>query len=151
MNMQYSSDGLHLTEGEEGLRLVAYADPGTGGAPWTIGYGHTGGVQPGDTCTPAQAEAWLLDDIATAVAAVNRLVTVPLTQHEFDALVDFTFNAGEGNFASSTMLRMINAGDSAGAEGQFARWDMAGGAHLAGLAARRSAEAGEFETPDDVV
>jgi lysozyme len=71
-------------------------------------------------------------------------VTVPLTQHQFDALVDFTFNAGGGNFASSTMLRLLNARDYAGADAQFVRWDMAGGAHIAGLAHRRAAEAALF-------
>lgn len=149
MNMQYSLDGQHLTERMEGDRLTAYPDPSTLGKPWTIGYGHTNGVQAGDMCTQAQAEAWLLEDVQTAVAAVNRLVTVSLSQHQFDALVDFTFNAGEGNFANSTMLRLLNAGDFMGAELQFARWSFAGGAHMAGLAARRAAEATEFDTPDE--
>jgi len=142
MNMQYSSDGLHLTEGFESCRLVAYQDSK---GVWTIGWGHTRGVQEGDTCTQAQADAWLLEDVQEAVDAVNRLVTVALTQHQFDALVDFCFNAGQGNFASSTMLRMVNAGDEAGADQQFARWDMCGGVHLYGLARRRAGEAELFE------
>lgn len=142
MDMQYSSDGLRLTESFESCRLVAYQDSK---GVWTIGWGHTRGVREGDTCTQEQADAWLLEDVQSAVDAVNRLVTVPLTQPQFDALVDFTFNAGEGNFANSTMLRLLNAGDSAGADAQFARWDMCGGAHLAGLARRRAAEAGEFD------
>ena len=142
MRMQYSSDGLHLTEGFESCRLVAYQDSK---GVWTIGWGHTRGVEEGDTCTQAQADAWLLEDVQEAVDAVNRLVTVQLTQHQFDALVDFCFNAGQGNFASSTMLRMVNAGDEAGADLQFARWDMCGGVHLYGLARRRASEANEFE------
>lgn len=141
MNMQYSLGGQRLTQSFESCRLTAYPD--SKGVP-TIGWGHTRGVRLGDTCTQAQADAWLLEDIQEAVAAVNRLVSVALTQHQFDALVDFTFNAGEGNFASSTMLRKLNAGDSAGAEAEFSRWDMCGGAHLAGLARRRAAEAAMF-------
>jgi len=140
-SLSYSLDGQHLTQGFESCRLTAYPD--SKGVP-TIAWGHTAGVNLGDACTQAQADAWLLEDIQTAVDAVNRLVTVPLQQHQFDALVDFTFNAGQGNFASSTMLKMLNAGDFMGAELQFARWDMAGGAHIAGLARRRAAEAAEF-------
>jgi lysozyme len=141
MNMQYSRDGLRLTESFESCRLVAYRDSK---GVWTIGWGHTRGVKAGDTCTQAQADAWLLEDVQEAVTAVNRLVAVPLTQHQFDALVDFCFNAGQGNFASSTMLRKLNARDYAGADAEFARWDMCGGAHLAGLARRRAAEASLF-------
>lgn len=151
MNMQYSKDGLHLTESFESCRLAAYPDPKLGWKVPTIGWGHTLGVKQSDTCTQAQADAWLLEDIQEAVAAANRLVTVPLTQHQFDALVDFTFNAGQGNFASSTMLRKLNARDYAGADAEFARWDMSGGAHLAGLARRRAAEAALFDEPEDHV
>jgi lysozyme len=147
--VKYSRDGVHLTETGEGLRLEAYPDPGTGGAPWTIGYGRAHGVKPGDTCTQEQAEQWLTEDIVTAEAAVNRLVRANLTQHQFDALVDFTFNAGVGNFASSTLLKDLNAGYLQLAANEFKRWDMAGGAHLAGLAHRRAAETELFLMPDE--
>jgi lysozyme len=138
-NLQYT--GQALTEQFEGLALVAYQDSA---GYWTLGYGHTAGVTQGMTCTQAQAEAWLLEDIQWAATVVNNLVTVQLTQGEFDALVDFVFNVGSGNFASSTMLRMLNAGNFAGAAGQFARWDLAGGQVVAGLLRRRIAEEGEF-------
>ena len=141
MNMLYSKDGLHLTESFESCRLTAYPD--SKGVP-TIGWGHTRWVHLGDNCTQAQADAWLMEDVQHAVDAVNRLVKVPLTQGQFDACVDFTFNAGEGNFANSTLLRLLNSSDYAGADAEFARWDMSGGAHIAGLARRRAAEAGEF-------
>jgi lysozyme len=139
--MNYGKDGLALTEQFEGCRLVAYEDQV---GVWTIGYGHTKGVRAGMTCTQAQAEQWLLDDIAEAVAAVNHLVTVPLTQGEFDALVDFVFNLGSGNFASSTLLKKLNAHDIEGAAAEFERWDMAGGVHVAGLLRRRNAERALF-------
>ena len=143
--MEYSKNGAHLTESFEGLRLTAYADPGTGGAPWTIGYGHTGlDVHPGLTITQEQAEELLMQDIKKASAAVNAKVTGDITQEEFDALVDFVFNVGAGNFAASTLLKKVNSGDIHGAAAEFEKWDMAAGKHMAGLLRRRHAEAEEF-------
>ncbi len=139
--MEYSLDGLHLTESFESCRLMPYLDSK---GVLTNGWGNTHGVVPGQAITQAKADADLMANVQNAVNAVNRLVNVELTQHMFDALVDFTFNAGEGNFASSTMLRLLNAGDYDGAHDEFKRWDMCGGAHLAGLARRREAEAEEF-------
>ncbi len=140
-HMMYSGDGLKVTESFEGLRLEAYRD--TGGI-WTCGYGHTIGVGPSTVCTPELAQEWLIYDIAIAVKAVNRLVTVALTQGEFDALVDFTFNVGSGNLAKSTLLDLLNKGDYASAAKQFEQWDKCGGQVVAGLLRRRQAEEGEF-------
>jgi len=143
--MNYSKNGLHLTEQFEGCKLTAYPDPGTGGAPWTIGYGHTGPeVHPGLTITQEQAEELLMQDVQKAAAAVNAKVTGDITQEEFDALVDFVFNVGAGNFTASTLLKKVNAGDIHGAAAEFEKWDMAGGKHMAGLLRRRQAEASEF-------
>jgi lysozyme len=139
--LTYSREGLHLTEQFEGCRLQAYQDIK---GVWTIGYGHTRGVYLGQTITQAQAEAFLLEDVQVAVAAVNCLVTVQLTQHEFDALVDFVFNIGETAFATSTLLRRLNVRNFAAAAGEFERWDMCGGQHVAGLLRRRLAEKAEF-------
>ena len=144
-NKQYSKNGLHLTEQFEGCKLNAYPDPGTGGAPWTIGYGHTGpDVHPGLTITQEQAEELLMQDTQKAAAAVNAKVTGDITQEEFDALVDFVFNCGAGNFAASTLLKKVNAGDIHGAAAEFEKWDMAAGKQMAGLLRRRHAEAEEF-------
>ena len=140
--MNYSDAGLDLTEESEGCRLIAYQDSV---GVWSIGYGHTRGVVAGMTCTQAQAEAWLREDILSAIADVNRLVKVPLTQGEFDALVDFDFNLGGGALRGSTLLRLLNGGDHAGAAEQFERWDRAGGHVLAGLLRRRLAEEAEFK------
>lgn len=141
--MRYSQTGLRMSEGFEGDRLKAYQDSR---GVWTIGYGHTGGiVQEGLTCTQAQAEVWLRTDVAWAEAEVNRLVRVPLTQGEFDALVDFVFNCGAGNFDHSTLLRLLNGGvDHATIAAEFQKWDHAGGVELPGLLRRRQAEAVEF-------
>jgi len=146
-NLSYSDQGLALTEQFEGLQLTAYQDPV---GVWTIGYGHTGpDVVPGLTITQEQASDLLLQDVSGAVAAVNRLVTIPLTQNQFDALVDFTFNVGQGNLASSTLLRELNAGNTAGAAAQFLVWVYAKGVELPGLVTRRQAEAALFQTASD--
>jgi lysozyme len=141
--MEYSKNGLALTESFEGCKLTAYQDVR---GMWTIGYGHTGPeVCAGLVWTQAQAEAALLADVQNAVTHVNSLVRVALTQPEFDALVDFTFNAGGGAFANSTMLKLLNAGNYQGAAAQFDRWDMAGGQVVAGLLRRRQSETQEFQ------
>ena len=140
-NYKYSKDGLHLTEGFEGVRLTAYPDPATGGDPWTIGYGHTGPeVHSGMTITQEQAENYLAEDVKKAEADVNARLNVEVTQNEFDALVDFAFNCGCGNLNNSTLLKKLNAGDFEGAAQEFLKWDMAAGHHMAGLLRRRQAE-----------
>lgn len=138
--------GAALTERFEGCSLTAYLDVK---GVWTIGYGHTGGVQPDQTCTQEEADAWLQIDIQGAVRAVQTLVKVSLTQDEFNALVDFVFNVGSGNFAASTMLARLNLGDYAGAAAQFERWDLAGGNVIQGLLNRRIAEENEFDGQPD--
>ena len=141
--------GLALLKEFEGCKLTAYPDPATGGDPWTIGYGSTGPhVKRGVTITQAEAERLLLADLDRFEQAVTRYVTVPLTQNQFDALVSFTYNCGQGSLQTSTLLRKLNAGDYAGAQGQFARWNRAGGKEMAGLTRRRAAEAELFGTPD---
>lgn len=147
--MNYSDEALNaLTKASEGCPPKIYLDPV--GIP-TGGYGHTKGLTKdmvGQPVSAAQADAWLREDLQSAVAAVNKLVKVPLTQHQFDALVDFTFNVGTGNFQSSTLLKMINAGDMDAADDQFARWVFAKGQKLPGLVKRRELETIWFSTPD---
>jgi lysozyme len=141
-NFTYSKTGLALTERFESCRLAAYQDLK---GVWTIGYGHAGAnVHSGMVVTQAQAEAYLRADIKTASEAINKLVTVAITQDEFDALVDFTFNVGIGALTSSTLLCDLNAGDIAGAAGRFEEWDHAGGQVVAGLLRRRLAEEALF-------
>jgi lysozyme len=138
----YSDNGLALTKSFEGLHLRAYRDCA---GIWTIGYGHTGpGVFAGETVSGLEAEELLRADLAEAVACVNRAVQTPISQGQFDAMVDFCFNAGRGNFAQSTLLRKVNSGDFAGAVAQFALWVHAGGEVVSGLVRRRKAEADVF-------
>jgi lysozyme len=96
------------------------------------------------TCTQQQAEQWLMQDVQAAASAVSRLVTVPMTQGEFDALVDFVFNLGAGSLQHSTLLRLLDAGDYHGAALEIVKWDRAGGKEVAGLLRRRQAEQVEF-------
>lgn len=141
--MEYSKNGLHLTEQFEGCRLKAYQDVK---GVWTIGYGHTFGVTPGMEINQSEADEFLQSDLRNAISCVNRLVTVTLSQQEFDALVDFTFNLGCGLFGDSTLLKNLNAGDYQGAAQEFDRWDFAAGKQVQGLLLRRQRETTEFES-----
>lgn len=141
-NYDYSEQGMALTKSMEGLRLEAYQDVA---GVWTIGYGHTGPeVCAGQSVTQEEAERLLREDLAQAIGSVRSAVETELSQGQFDALVDFCFNAGRGNFLQSTLLRKVNAGDFAAAAEQFALWVHAGGKIVAGLVRRRRAEAALF-------
>lgn len=135
--MRTSQRGLSLIKLFEGLRLQAYQDSV---GVWTIGYGATRGVKPGMTITKEQAERMLLNDVQRFEPEVERLITAPLSQNQWDALVCFTYNLGAANLESSTLRRLLNAGDYAGAAEQFPRWNKAGGKVLPGLVRRRAAE-----------
>lgn len=118
---------------------------------WTIGYGHTLGVKEGDTCTMAQALAWLSEDVARVCAGLKAAVRVPVNQNQADALYSITFNAGygrhdgvKGDIADSTLLVKLNAGDYKGCAAEFARWNKQDGRVLAGLTTRRGVEAAHF-------
>ena len=139
---EYSSTGFALTRSFEGLRLEAYQDSA---GVWTIGFGHAGHeVRAGQHISEAEAEALLRADLGTSMKCVRQAVKVSLTQHQFDALVDFCFNAGRGNFLGSTLLHDVNRGDFASAVAEFGLWVHAGGRVIAGLARRRAAEAALF-------
>ena len=144
--MKTSQSGISLIKGFEGERINAYDD---GVGVWTIGCGtikYPNGVRvkKGDTCTEAQAESYLKNDLVKFENAINRLVKVPLNQNQFDALSSFTYNLGETNLSSSTLLKKLNAKDYAGAADQFPRWNKAGGKVMNGLTRRREAERNLF-------
>jgi lysozyme len=115
-----SKAGRDLIKRHEGLRLDAYVDPV---GVWTIGYGHTGpAARKGNTITKERADNLLTQDVREAEAAVTRLVKMPLSDGQFDALVSFVFNVGAAAFAQSTLLRELNAGRFAAVPGQLRRW-----------------------------
>ena len=144
MNRHINDAGRQIVKEFESLRFRAYPDPGTGGAPWTIGYGHTRGVKQGDSCSMTQAERWLDADLSVAEQAIKKVVEVVLNDNQFSALVSFVFNVGADNFRRSTLLRMLNAGDFSGAADQLLRWNKAAGKVLPGLTRRRAAERSLF-------
>ncbi len=134
---------IKLIKDFEGVRLSAYPDPATGGAPWTIGVGHTGPeVRKGLVWTMAQVDAALASDLVRFTLGVRALIVkATTTQHQFDALVSFAFNCGLANLRSSTLLKKHNAGDHAGAAVEFGKWNKANKKVMVGLTRRRSAEA----------
>ena len=139
---QIGKAGLDLIKSFEGLKLRAYLCPAK---VWTIGFGSTGPhVTPGKVITEAQADELLQDDLDRFEKAVTRLVTVPLTQHQYDALVSFAFNVGISALERSTLLKRVNAKLFDQAKAEFAKWNRAGGRPLAGLTRRRAAEAALF-------
>lgn len=140
--MNISQKGIDLIKKFEGCRLTAYRCPAN---ILTIGYGHTGSdVVTGQKITQEQAEKLLKSDLLVHCNNVSRMVKVPLTQNQFDALVSFEFNVGYGNFASSTMLKLLNQKKYREAAAQFDRWVYANRKVLAGLVKRRAAEKALF-------
>lgn len=144
--MTYSEKLVNAIKAEEGFTAVAHHLDGDRPNVVTGGYGETDVVL-GQTFTEAQADARLRSRLNAFAAEVSRLVRVPLTQGQFDALTDFVYNEGPGNLAKSTLLVRLNCGDYQGADAEFARWNLAGGKVLAGLSHRRAIEAAWFETP----
>ena len=137
--MKTSVRGIEFIKEREGFRAEAYLCPS--GVP-TIGYGHTAGVVEGQTCTEAQAEEWLREDLAGAERAVTECAGEGLSQRRFDALVSFTFNVGAAALRRSTLLRKVKADPSdPSIRDEFGRWVYSGGRVLPGLVARRRAEA----------
>jgi lysozyme len=119
----------------EGCKLSAYQDVI---GVWTIGYGHTGNVQPGQNITQAEADQLLMKDLGRTIAEVDAMVKVPLNQNQMAALYDFAFNLGVNALRNSTMLKLINTGQEA--SGEFVKWNHAGGKVVDGLTRRRLAE-----------
>lgn len=138
----------------EGFSAVPYKDQA---GLWTIGYGHK--IKPGEhfpnPITQQEGLQLLQQDMADAMQAVKDNVHVPLNQNQHAALVSLAYNIGGENFAASTLVRLLNAGDFAGAAAQFPAWDKE---HIngvlttsAGLLNRRQAEAALFNTPSTVM
>ncbi len=145
----YSAAGMALTKEFEGLRLEAYPDCA---GVWTIGYGHTGhDVSAGRRVTEAEATALLAADLGDAIQCVNRAVeeNVALTQHHFDALVDFCFNVGRRSFLQSSLLGYLNREDFGSAAHQFSLWVNVDMKPVPGLIRRRAAEAALFRGSRD--
>lgn len=122
-------------------RFEAYPDPGSGGDPWTIGWGATGhGIVRGTIWTQAECDARLERDVIRFAREVSRaLGSAQTNQSQFDALVSFHYNTGA--IAKATLTKLHKAGQFAAAQAEFAKWVHAGGRRLSGLVRRRAAEA----------
>lgn len=129
-------------KGREQFRPTAYRP--TPRDRWTIAYGHTAGVKQGDTCTLAEGDAFLEQDVAVAVADVARLVRVPLTQPQYDALVSFVYNVGAAALEGTHTLAALNAGHYTTFASAMLTWNHQDGAVLAGLTTRREQERARF-------
>ena len=144
--MVVSLFGVDLICGFEGKWFATYDD---GVGVWTIGFGTTvypNGfkVKKGETCTEAQAKAYLAHDLKKFESAVNNAVKVPLNQNQFDALVSLAYNIGTDAFSKSTLVKKLNANDYHGAADRFDVWVNAGGKRMQGLVNLRAKEKALF-------
>lgn len=136
--MTTSQAGRDLIKKYEGLRLKAYKCPA---GVWTVGYGHTRGVTSSTEISQSMADLFLQDDIRPLERYINKL-GINFRQGQFDALVSFMFNLGEGNFNKSTLKKKILAGgNDENIAAEFKKWNKAGGKVLDGLTKRREEEA----------
>lgn len=134
---------------DEGFRRAAYGDPLTGGEPWTIAYGHTGGVKPGQMCTQAEADQWLLSDIEEAKRGLNRALPWWTTLDDIrqDVLVNMAFNLGtKGLLGFPHMLAAAKGGNYHVAADEMRNSKWAGQVHN-----RASRLANMMETGERVV
>ena len=141
--MQMSQAGIDaLLKKFEGCKLSSYRCPAN---VCTIGYGHTSAagsptVVDNMKITQKQADDILRKDLVKYETGVHDLVTQPLSQNQFDVLVDFAYNAGLGNLKSSTLLKKVNAGQFDAVPAELMKWTKGGGKTLPGLVRRRQAE-----------
>lgn len=128
-----------LIGGFEGLRQNAYPDPGTHGKPWTICYGHTGDVHPGDHMTVADCKSQLVNDLETYADKVETCTHVPMPDARFVAFVSFAYNLGPGRYCSA-IAPLVNNGKTREACDKLLDYDRAAGVVLPGLHSRRQRE-----------
>lgn len=152
-DLTISDDGIELIKSFESWFPDAYLDPVK--VP-TIGWGHTAGVQMGDSISEAEGEAFLHDDLRETEGYLHNCVKVPLTQHQFDVCTSLTFNMGIGNLLKSEFLMLLNRGQYAAACAQLGRLthgkDRETGevTEFEGLVRRRAAEMALWNLPDHV-
>lgn len=131
------SSAIAFVGGWEGLRQEAYRDVV---GVWTVCYGKTKGVRPTDRYSKAQCDEMLAVEILVYEAALDQCLTVTVPEGMKIALVSWTYNVGAGAACGSTLMRLANAGDLAGACDELQRWNRAGGRVWRGLTRRRISE-----------
>jgi len=140
--MKTSKAGIDFICAQEGFRATVYND--VAGYP-TIGFGHL--IKPGEVfgaLSSVEATALMMKDLIPFEDCVNKHIKVVLKQNQFDALVSFTYNVGQTNFTTSTLLKLLNAGFTAQAAREFPKWHRAGGKEINGLLIRRNKEMAMF-------
>jgi lysozyme len=145
--MKVSKECLKMLAHHEGVRQKPYKCPA---GLWTVGVGHL--IGDGKTLPDSWNKTFTLDevydilakDVARFERGVNKYITVPLRQNEFDALVSFSFNLGLGVLQRSTLRQALNRGDKEGAIASLLKYNKAGGKVLKGLDNRRKDEAALF-------
>lgn len=140
--MKSSDTLINFIKRTEGCKLTAYQDSV---GVWTIGYGHTAGVKRGDRITQQQADDFLRSDL-TRFEAIAAKTPGVRTQGQFDAVTDFCYNCGPGNFQTSTLRKYITSGRKDWEiQKEFLKWTRAGGKELGGLVSRRVWEAARWK------
>lgn len=155
--MNVSEDGQALIKRFESCRLESYPDPKTGGAPWTIGWGHTGLTGPGEVWTQEEADRQFTEDLGSFEQMLIARTIQVFGQGQFDALVSFLYNVGPGRIGvkdglfalkatgqPSTLLTKFRVGNIIGAADEFLKWVNPGSSVERGLRRRRVAERALF-------
>lgn len=147
--MTYLDNAAKFIAKWEGYLPYAYLDTIASPAVWTIGYGWTGkikrggvwrSIRSGDRMPQKEAQAYLAREVRKFAREVNRLIKVPVSRRQRMACISLAYNTGIGAFASSTLLRKLNARDYVGAANEFPKWSYAGGVQVQGLLNRRREE-----------
>jgi GH24 family phage-related lysozyme (muramidase) len=142
-NLELSEDLVEFVKSAEGFLAVAKQQAIDRPSVWTIGYGDTIGVKPGQTTTPEEAESVLRNKLAWYGQKLLKFVKVEINQNQYSALIDFSYNLGVAALAGSTLLKKLNSGDPTCVD-EFKRWNIANGKILPGLVSRRQWEADLF-------
>ncbi len=129
-----------VVSGAEGVRQTAYPDPATRGPPWTICYGETEGVRQGDHKSLEECKALLIKDLDRYADKVEACITQPMSIEVEVAFLDLAYNIGTGSFCRSSVARLYNAGDRAGACDAMLKFNRAAGVVFPGLTKRRVKE-----------
>ncbi|MEZ8234808.1 lysozyme [Vibrio splendidus] len=142
--LSVSENGLRHIANEEGCQLKPYQCSAN---VWTVGLGHTQGVTKDTKLTENNVAEYFVKDIAAAERVINKHLTQPPNQGEYDMMVSFVYNLGAGNFTRSTLLKKFNQGDHQGACNEYPRWVFVNGkdcrlkqSNCAGIPKRRAKE-----------
>lgn len=144
INQDLASRAASFIANQEKFSAKPYPDPPGQSSKYSIGYGHqitgTDGLSLSSVLDQPTALQLLSGDVGSAIACVENSVAVDINDNQKLALVDFVYNLGCGAFRGSTLLKMLNSGDYAGAANEFDRWVYANGQILQNLVDRRTAE-----------